>query len=152
MSFLFVFVWVMNDWCMPQEHHRWEWDTSFYAFEEAVNYSHMQICLLYRGTSMNSCDTKKLHYEPNHIIVLLWTIYIRILMMHFQSAELKARHTSHLAQYNHTLATILVEYASAVSSFGHVQPLIYYVFFLIMDHWSEIKDYNETVKFQLGFL
>lgn len=28
--------------------------------------------------------------------------------------ELKTRHTSHLAQYNHTLATILVEYASAV--------------------------------------
>jgi hypothetical protein len=87
---------------------------------------------------MNSCDTKKLHYEPNHIIVLLWTIYIRILMMHFQSAELKARHTSHLAQYNHTLATILVEYASAVSSFGHVQPLIYYVFFF--NHGSLIRN------------
>ncbi|CAJ2658587.1 unnamed protein product [Trifolium pratense] len=28
--------------------------------------------------------------------------------------ELKARHTEHLAQYNHTLALILVEYASAV--------------------------------------
>jgi hypothetical protein len=89
---------------------------------------------------MNSCDTKKLHYEPNHIIVLSWTIYIYILMMHFKSAELKARHTSHLAQYNHTLATILVEYASAVSSLGviHVQPLIYYVFFF--NHGSLIRN------------
>lgn len=46
-------------------------------------------------------------------------------MMHFPFAELKARHTSNLPKYNHTLATILVEYASAVSSIGiiYVQPL-----------------------------
>ena len=78
-------------------------------------------------------NVMKLLFEL-YSLVLLWIIYICIPMIHFPSAELKARHTKHLAQYNHTLATILVEYASAVSSFGHVQPLIYYVFFLIMDH------------------
>lgn len=65
-------------------------------------------------------------------------------------AELKVRHKKPHYQYNHTLATILVEYASAVSFMGilYVQPLrcvgkwfrivyVYYLFSNLINHGIE---------------
>lgn len=55
--------------------------------------------------------------------ILVWNFEMKSYKILFSVAELKVKHRpkdiNNLPIYNHTLATILVEYASAVSSFKH---------------------------------
>lgn len=74
----------------------------------SVIFQFIGLCLVF----MCKLDHSRLHIN-NEMLCL------------FPSAELKVRHKKQHYQYNHTVATILVEYASAVSFMGilYVQPL-----------------------------
>lgn len=90
------------------------------SLKKWMNGSYMLICLLHGWANTESWDVKKLC----SVLIVLWIIHICVTIISFPFAELKVRHNKNHYEYNHTLATILVEYASAVSSMGilHVEP------------------------------